>query len=305
MGIQDLTKLIKTTLMQIDPNDFKGRSITIDTLLMLRTCFHRVTDNIFNSYTTDEKVYGEIEMTRIECETITMMLSKLNFLLRCKIIPLYVFDGDKTPSKSKELESRAYVRAKAEETYSIYTNIYKQSKESDDPSSIELPSHKKVITAKKAVVRPTFEFIEKVKNILRAMDFSVIIAKFEGEKAAAALCPDIAYAAYSRDSDLHAYGCEVVITDIDKGKFNVYKNSKILEDLGFTKQQLLETCIMLGNDHNERILGIGPSTIRNNIKKYHTLENYIISDKKVQDNVEKLNSKSRGEVALPLPQESP
>lgn len=81
----------------------------------------------------------------------------------------------------------------------------------------------------------------------------------EGEKLAAILCHvGQADAVLSNDSDLIAHGAKIIIKDYKNNSFEYYRIDNICTELAFSQSKLIDFCILLGTDFNERVSRCGP-----------------------------------------------
>ncbi|MCL4372431.1 flap structure-specific endonuclease [Candidatus Marsarchaeota archaeon] len=126
-----------------------------------------------------------------------------------------------------------------------------------------------------ASTRVDKEIVNSAKSLLSLMGISYIMAPGEGEAQASYMCgEDLVYAAGSQDYDTLLFGSKRVVRNLTFSgrrklpRKNVYINvdtelislEETLGNLGITRHQLIWIGIMLGNDFNEGIKGIGPKT---------------------------------------------
>ena len=84
-------------------------------------------------------------------------------------------------------------------------------------------------------------------------------AEYEAEALATYMCknhPDAIV--ITEDSDVLMYECPRTIFKYGSEKQVFVEYSRILEELQITSKQFKNLCILLGNDFNERIPGVGP-----------------------------------------------
>jgi 5'-3' exonuclease len=130
-----------------------------------------------------------------------------------------------------------------------------------------------------------YDYLEKNSDL-------VIYAEGEAEKECAVLVNNkIASAVITRDTDILAYGCPLVIqsliifdneidcyienSDIINDKLVAVSYENILNKLQLNKEEFLDLCILAGTDYNINIEGIGITNAYKLIKKYKNIENII------------------------------
>ncbi|AAZ10120.1 flap endonuclease-1 (FEN-1), putative [Trypanosoma brucei gambiense DAL972] len=182
--------------------------------------------------------------------------------------PIYVFDGKPPTLKASELESR---RQRAEDA----KHEFEKAKEEGDDEAMEKMS--------KRMVRVGRDQMEEVKTLLRLMGIPVVQAPSEAEAQCAELVKkNKAWAVGTEDMDALAFGSRVMLRHLTYGEAKKrpiaeYHLDEILEASGFSMQQFIDLCILLGCDYVPRISGIGPHKAWEGIKKYGSLEAFIES----------------------------
>ena len=76
----------------------------------------------------------------------------------------------------------------------------------------------------------------------------------------------------TEDSDSLAYLCCAVILHWNSDTEQVACAGPALHALGFTPEQFQDFCVLLGNDFNERVRGLGPVKAHDLLKRFGTLE---------------------------------
>ena len=192
-------------------------------------------------------------------------------LLESGIRPIYVFDGKAPSFKGATQEARAFARDEA-------TRKWKEALEQED-----LAGAKKYA---QATSRLTGEMIEESKQLLGAMGIPFYQAPSEGEAQAAQLVRSgVAYATASQDYDALLFGSPFLIRNLSitgrrkvprENRFVLVEPERIelqetLQQLGLSHVQLLLIGILVGNDFNQGIRGVGPKTALKIVKEHRTL----------------------------------
>ena len=196
-------------------------------------------------------------------------------LIEAGIEPSFVFDGKPNELKSGTIEERIARRERAREEYE---------------AALAEGDMKKAFSKAQQTSRMTPEILESSKELLRLMGIPVVQAPSDGEAQAAYMCGkgDV-YAAASQDFDSILFGAPLLVRNLTisgrrkvPGK-NIYKDvkteiidsGKMLEDLGVTREQLVDVCILIGTDFNPGVSGIGPKKGLKLIQKHGDLEGVI------------------------------
>ena len=146
---------------------------------------------------------------------------------------------------------------------------------------------KKAFSKAQQTSRMTPDILETSKELLTLLGIPVVQAPSDGEAQGAYMCMkgDV-YASASQDYDSILFGAPLLVRNLTisgrrkvPGK-SVYKDvkteivdsGKMLEDLGITREQLVDVCIMIGTDFNAGVPGIGPKKGLKLIQKHGDLE---------------------------------
>ncbi|MEM0154600.1 MAG: flap structure-specific endonuclease, partial [Methanothrix sp.] len=181
-------------------------------------------------------------------------------LIQNGITPIYVFDGIPSKLKMKTIEARTRRR---DEAYNAW---------------LEAKAHGALEAARtyaQESTRVDKAIVSSAKQLLDLMGIANLTSTGEGEAQASYMCKDgLVDAAASQDYDTLLFGAPVIIRNLTLSgkrklpKKNVYVDVEpervVLEEtlhaLGISRQQLIWIGIMLGNDFNDGIKGIGPKT---------------------------------------------
>lgn len=196
-------------------------------------------------------------------------------LIENGIEPSFVFDGKPSELKAGTIEERIARREKAKEEYE---------------QALAEGDMKKAFSKAQQTSRMTPEILATSKELLTLMGVPVVQAPSDGEAQGAYMClkGDV-YASASQDFDSLLFGAPLLVRNLTitgrrkmPGK-NVYRtvlpeivdSQQMLTDLGITREQLVDACIMIGTDFNPGVQGIGPKKGLKLIQKHGTLEKVI------------------------------
>ena len=198
-------------------------------------------------------------------------------LIEAGIEPSFVFDGKPSELKAGTIEERIARREKA-------MREYEQALEEGDL--------KKAFSKAQQTSRMTPEILSTSKELLGLLGIPVVQAPSDGEAQGAYMCMkgDV-HAAASQDFDSILFGAPVLVRNLTISgrrkvpgkslyrdvKTEVIDSSRMLSDLGVTREQLVDVCILIGTDFNAGVPGIGPKKGLKLIQKHGCLENVISS----------------------------
>lgn len=216
-------------------------------------------------------------------------------LLSLGIRPVYVLDGKPPEMKTIEIQRRKAARQEA-------VVMYERALERGD--IVEAKKYAQATSVLKDYM------IDDTKRILTLLGIPYIDAPSEGEATAAHLCSmglvsDVA----SQDYDSILFGAKRLIRNLTiSGRRKLpYKNvfvtlepeevelHAVLEELGITREQLIDIGILLGTDFNpDGFAKIGPKTALKYIKTYGKLEKVA----PIQDELKKIDYNAIREIFL-------
>ena len=181
-------------------------------------------------------------------------------LIQNGITPVYVFDGIPSKLKMKTIEARTRRRDTA----------YNAWLEAKAQGALEAAR-----TYAQESTRVDKAIVSSAKELLGLMGIAQLTSTGEGEAQASYMCKEgLVDAAASQDYDTLLFGAPVIIRNLTLSgrrklpKKNVYVEvepervilAETLKAMGISRQQLIWIGIMLGNDFNDGIKGIGPKT---------------------------------------------
>ncbi len=199
----------------------------------------------------------------------------INFLEH-NIKPIYVFDGIPSELKIETVRERKKIKEQAKE---------KMIKAQDDEDFKEAKKFAQLTS------KLDSEMIEESKKLIEYMGIPIVQASSEGEAQSAYLVEnDDAWACASQDYDTLLFGGERLIRNFAISRTKKVRDTtvtldieyvslnKFLNNLGITREQLVDMGILIGTDFFPGIKGIGQKTALDLIKKYDTIE-YILKNK--------------------------
>jgi len=185
---------------------------------------------------------------------------------------IFVFDGPPNPMKQKTMEARRRARQKAEVEYS----------EAATRGDYSRAWSKAVMTG-----RVTGEVLSDAKRMLTLMGVPWLEAIDDAEAQASYMAAKGAvWAVGSKDYDSLLYGTPILARylSIAGQEFlpsqrrmrrlvpELVKLSENLEELGITREQLVDLAILVGTDFSEGVRGIGPKRALSIVRRYGSLE---------------------------------
>ncbi len=174
-------------------------------------------------------------------------------LYEAGIKPCYVFDGEPPDLKKKTLEERDERRTEAEEAYE------EAARRGDEAAMLK---HAQQATRLEAPQ------VETSVALLDALNVPWVEAPAEGEAQAARMCGDDALDSVgSQDYDALLFGAPTLVRNLTvrgRGGNELVPERIVLEEtldeLGLTREQLVEVAVLVGTDYNDGIHGYGPKT---------------------------------------------
>jgi len=187
--------------------------------------------------------------------------------------PIYVFDGKPPEAKAEEISRRSRVREDAARKY----------EEAVKTGDLEAARRYAMMSS-----RLTEEMVNTAKKLLEAMGIPYIQAPGEGEAQAAYVAKKgDAWASASQDYDSLLFGSPRLVRNLTiSGKRKLPKKdvyvevkpeiielSTLLNELGVSREQLIDIAILIGTDYNpDGVRGIGPVKALKLVKEYGSLE---------------------------------
>ena len=202
----------------------------------------------------------------------------INFLEH-SIKPIYVFDGIPSELKLDTIKERKKIKEEAKE------KMIKAQEAEDFREARKFAQQTSKLST---------DMIEESIKLIDYMGIPVIEASSEGEAQSAYLVEKgDAWACASQDYDTLLFGGERLLRNFAISRSRKVRDTtvtldieyvslnKFLNNLGISREQLIEMGIMIGTDFFQGIKGIGQKTALDLIRKYDTIENILKNQVKI------------------------
>uniref|UniRef100_A0A0N4ZU55 Flap endonuclease 1 n=1 Tax=Parastrongyloides trichosuri TaxID=131310 RepID=A0A0N4ZU55_PARTI len=260
MGIKNLSKAIQeyapSSIKSLEIKNYFGRVIAIDASMCLYQFLIAIRQDGMNLQSEDGETTSHLN--GFFYRTIRMM--------EVGIKPVYVFDGKPPELKSHELDKRIERRADAEASL-------KDAIAKGDAAEVEKFSRR--------LVRATPEQNEDCKRLLALMGVPYVDAPCEAEAQCAELCKKgKVFATATEDMDALTFGSNILLRhllapEIKKIPIKEFNLNIALKEMGFTMEQFIDYCIILGCDYTPSIHGIGPKKAYDLIKAHKNIDTIL------------------------------
>ncbi|XP_046843518.1 flap endonuclease 1-like isoform X2 [Xenia sp. Carnegie-2017] len=240
MGIHGLTKLLgdcaPTCMKENEIKNYFGRKVAIDASMSIYQFLIAVRSD--GSQLTNEA--GEVTS--------------------------YVFDGKPPKLKSGELAKRTERREQAQKDLQA-------AEEAGDAAMID--------KSQRRLVKVTKQHNEECKSVLQLMGVPYLDAPCEAEAQCASLVANgKVYATATEDMDSLTFGSLITLrhmtfSEARKLPIQEFHLKKILEELGFTQDEFIDLCILLGCDYCDSIKGIGPKRAIELVRQHRSIEGIL------------------------------
>ena len=292
MGIKDLNSFLKKnvpqTIKKVHMKEYAGKRVAIDTSIF----FYRF-------------LYKHPRF-------IEQFLEQIYKLIQSGITPIYIFDGKPPKEKQNELNDRKErkneMKDKMKELQKelgniIETEIIEETDSQDEMIDIEIDMEalkqleitekkkkeikEEIEKIKKKLIYVTWHHNQELKEFLKLLGIPFIQAECEADAICAELVRrGVVDLVMSDDMDLLVDGTQILLRDFHINSYTVteYNVENILLNLGFTRRQWIDFCILCGCDYTKRIHGLGPQKAYSMIRELGTLpavlEKYVGDGKK-------------------------
>ena len=263
MGV-NLSDLTEPKSMEME--DLRGKKVAIDTYNIVYQ---------FMSAIRQPDGYPLCDSKGRTTSHLTGLLHRTASLIEAGIEPVFVFDGKPHPLKQATLDGRKERREKAEQEWK---------------DAVERGEMKTAHTKAQQTSRMTDEVKESAKELIRYMGLPIVDAPSDGEQEAAYICrrKDV-WATASQDFDSLLFGTPVLLRNLTMTgrrkvpgkdiyreiKTEVIDSEEFLRNLGISREQLVDMCILMGTDFNTGIKGIGPKKALKLVRDNGDLESVL------------------------------
>jgi len=282
MGIKGLNAFLRKecpeAFITLPYSYFYGKRIAIDSDNLLMKLMSRAQKEIVDKTDVATK---EPDREEVIEKWIYHIKNFITDWLKNGAHPIFVFDGKHLQEKSMTQKKRKKEKTKRKNQYELMKNKISMIDELERTPDM-INTLRKLLNSLGSVYKDDKEMI---KELLIAAGIPVITAKADAERLCAMLCIEGKVSGvYSRDTDLIAYGCPLIINEEAGFSYNSKKEKiepsvkctvfkPVLSKLKLEYNSFLDLCIMAGCDYNDNIphLGIGKSY--NILKEYKTIDN--------------------------------
>lgn len=284
MGIKSLHKLLRKhaeeSYTKIHLSEFAFKKIAID--MSLYMCKYKA-------------ICGDAWITAI--------VNLVTCLRENEVHCVFIYDGKAVDDKDEEKQRRCLEREKREnvvmeledsldiyyktgEISDVLVELYDKIKDkpfqqrllSNIPkgTSINIQIVENEIRKKRSqllnISKSDYDMTREMFDILSIPYFT---APSEAETMCADLCKrGLVHAVLSEDTDVLAYGANILLTEIDPFKHTCVKieHDVLLRSIDLDYESFLDLCIMCGTDYNKNITGIGPEKAYKLILKHQNID---------------------------------
>lgn len=253
MGIKNLSKFLDKyapSSREIKKyEDYSGKAIAIDTSLVIY------------KYISAMRKTGKDLTNKAGNVTSHLhgILYLINKLISNKITPIFVFDGKPPEIKKATLKKRAEIK-----------------KNATDKLETELTVEEKIKFFMQAT-KISNEIIQDTKLFLTTLGIPFIDSIEEADAQMVCLLQNnLAHAVATEDMDLLTFGASKVLKNffsLRENKIIEIDYEKMLKQLKFSKEQFIDTSILLGCDYLPTIYKVGMVKTYEYITKHKKLEN--------------------------------
>ncbi|KAM1765796.1 hypothetical protein ACFX14_004876 [Malus domestica] len=253
MGIQGLLPLLKSIMAPIHIKDLEGTCVAVDTYSWLHKGALSCSKDLCKGIPTSRHI--------------DYCMHRVNLLRHYGVKPILVFDGGLLPMKIEQENKRG--RARKENLARAIEH------ESNGNSAAAYDCYQKAVDISPSIAR---ELIQ----VLKQENVCYVVAPYEADAQMTFLAVSKQVeAVITEDSDLIPFGCPRIIFKMDKFgqgvefQYSMLHRNKDLSFSGFTKQMLLEMCILSGCDYLQSLPGMGLKRAHALIKKFTSYDKII------------------------------
>ncbi|PON54615.1 Exonuclease [Parasponia andersonii] len=253
MGIQGLLPLLKSIMVPIHIKDLEGSCVAVDTYSWLHKGALSCSKELCKGLPTSRHI--------------EYCMHRVNLLRHYGVKPILVFDGGLLPMKIEQENKRA--RGRKENLARAIEH------ESNGNSSAAYECYQKAVDISPSIAH---ELIQ----VLKQENVSYIVAPYEADAQMTFLAVRKQVdAVITEDSDLIPFGCPRIIFKMDKFgqgvqfQYSMLQQNKELSFSGFTKQMILEMCILSGCDYLQSLPGMGLKRAHSLMKRFTTYDKVI------------------------------
>ena len=269
MGIKNLNKIIKkhckSGITEIKIRDLKDKTIALDTSIFL----YKYTYN------------GNM----LEC-----FIQQLNHLLKHNITPIYLFDGKPTQEKRELITKRKETfKKKNDDIEKLKIDKIELEEKVKEMKTNNVEGLQEVLLElhlleqslkkkERGNIRIDWSKIKIFKQILD--ECGLFYYQCNGETDVYVkefFKSDLIDYVITEDLDFLTHGCDNVLFGYNfrSPTITLYKQKKIIEELGLTQTKFIDMCILMGCDYTSTISKIGTITAFKLMKKHSSIEEIL------------------------------
>jgi len=262
MGIQGLSKLIAdaapSAIKENEMKNYFGRKVAIDASMSIYQFLIAVRQEGANLTSADGETTSHL--MGLFYRTIRMVDNGIK--------PVYVFDGKPPSMKGGELAKRTEKRAQAQEALA-------KAEEAGNVEEIDKQS--------KRLVKVNKGHTDECKQLLTLMGIPYVDAPCEAEAQCAELVKGgKVFATATEDMDSLTFGTNILLrhmtfSEARKMPIKEFYLKEVLTELGFSQEEFIDLCILLGCDYCDSIRGIGPKRAVELMQKHRNIEKVLDS----------------------------
>lgn len=253
MGIQGLLPLLKSIMVPIHIKELEGCTVAVDTYSWL----HK------GAFACSRELCKGLPATR----HIEYCMHRVNLMRHNGLKPVLVFDGGLLPMKIEQENKRQ--RSRKENLARAIEH------ESCGNKSAAYECYQKAVDISPSIAHDLIQ-------VLKRENVCYVVAPYEADAQMTFLAISKQVdAVITEDSDLIPFGCPRVIFKMDKFgqgvefKYSLLQQNKDLSFAGFTKQMLLEMCILSGCDYLPSLPGMGLKRAHALVKKFKSYDKVV------------------------------
>ena len=276
MGISGLKKIIKEyskdSLTEINTYTIANTKIAIDSSILLYK---------FRYIYQSDKFH------------IIGFLNTIVNLRSNNITPVFVFDGKPPDAKRETIDKRVQLKQKNNERIKFLKDTIlggcndTESEEFIDDSGDSFCGNKELVKELEKLEKNNLNVSRihsnEVMEMLKVLGLPFFKAIGEAEEYCAFLQKNgIVDYVLSEDTDSLTFGATKVLFSIpkNKNKYLLCDAKILLKDLGLNENEFIDFCILSGCDYTCTIPKIGPVSALKIIKKYRTIDSFILDNTK-------------------------
>jgi flap endonuclease-1 len=217
----------------------------------------------------------------IFCEWMRLLCEFVKTWVTHSITPVFVFDGE-APMEKGETQKKRQERRQHDYDRLMAKKDFIRKGDSLSYTETDIEELRKYMRNYRDLPK---SHLERFREVLREMGLPVVDAKWEGEQLCSMLAREGKVSAvYSTDTDNIAYGAPLLLNGFVESfytaegwpipRFSCVWYDNILLELGYSRQQFVDLCIMAGCDYNRNMPRIAIKTAYKHLNRWASLDNF-------------------------------